>query len=419
MILPHAHPSLILFGRRKTWESMSDKSLKVLWNSNAPWSSTGYGNQTAIFAPRIKQLGHEISISATYGLEGGCLNWNGVPVFPRAYHAYGQDIAPAHAMTIQADILITLLDAWVYDANAFAGQKWVPWFPVDMDPLPPPVKKAIAPAFARIVYSKFAQKSVQMQGLDCLYVPHGVETDVYKPVDRIEAREKTNLPKDAFIVGMVAANKGMPSRKAFAQNIEAFAMLKRKRPDAIMYIHTDAGMGPQSFNINEYVVYMGLRPGVDVLLPDPYQYHVGFPSDFMNLLYNAFDVHQLVSMGEGFGIPIVEAQSAGCPVLVGDWTAMSELCFSGWKVDIKDAKKVWTPLAAYQFDPDPVAIYEQLELAYRVKDNTEYRERARKGARAYDADRVTEKYWKPALESLYKRIKEPDVEIVQDIKFVE
>lgn len=400
---------------------MSEKKLTINFVSNAPFVQTGYGNQTALFTPRIKNLGHDVSITATYGLEGGVINWNGIPIFPRAIHPYAQDIAPAHAMTAGADIVITLLDAWVYDAAAFAGLRWCPWFPIDMEPIPAPVKKAVTPAFARIVYSKHACKMMENEGLDYLYVPHGVDTQVYKPVDRNEARAKVGFPKDAFMVGMVAANKGLPSRKAFAQNIEAFAILKKKHPDAVMYIHSDQGLGPQSFNIPEFCAHVGLRFGIDVLMPDAYQNYIGFSNDFMNLLYNAFDVHQLVSMGEGFGIPILEAQAAGCPVIVGDWTAMPELCLSGWKVDKKDAKKVWTPLAAYQFDPNPEAIYEKLEASYQMRGNMDYRNRARDGAKAYDADKVTEKYWKPALETLYKRIKEPDVEIVNpaNIKFVE
>ncbi len=75
-------------------------------------------------------------------------------------------------------------------------------------------------------------------GLDCYYVPHGVDTNVYKPVDMQEARERAGLPKDAFIVGMVAANKGNPSRKAFHQQIAAFAKFHRRHTDAVLYIHS-------------------------------------------------------------------------------------------------------------------------------------------------------------------------------------
>jgi len=76
---------------------------------------------------------------------------------------------------------------------------------------------------------------------------------------------------------------------------------------------------------------------------------------------------------------------------------MSELCLSGWKVSKKDAVPFWTPLASYQFIPKVGAIAEQLEAAYRMKGNQDYRDRARDGALRYDADKVTEKYWKPVL----------------------
>jgi glycosyltransferase involved in cell wall biosynthesis len=107
-----------------------------------------------------------------------------------------------------------------------------------------------------------------------------------------------------------------------------------------------------------------------------------------------------VSMGEGFGIPIVEAQSSGCPVIVGGWTSMSELCFSGWKVREREADPYWTPLASYQYTPRIDAIKDRLEQAYQMRGNMDYRSRARDGALAYDADKITEKYWKPVLETI-------------------
>jgi glycosyltransferase involved in cell wall biosynthesis len=124
---------------------------------------------------------------------------------------------------------------------------------------------------------------------------------------------------------------------------------------------------------------------------------LGFPDHIMAQLYSIMDVHLLVSMGEGFGIPILEAQSCGTPVIVGDWTSMSELCFSGWKVDKKDAIPWWGALESYTFLPQVGAIVDRLEAAYQMKGNKEYRDRARKGAMAYDCDRIMEKYWQSEL----------------------
>lgn len=298
--------------------------------------------------------------------------------------------------------MISLLDVWVMQPELLQSIKWIPWFPIDHEPLPERIKTPASKAYKRIVFSEFGKSMMDNAGLDYFYIPHGVETDVFKPVDRREARARMNLPQDAFIVGMVAANKGNPPRKAFFENIAAFTYLKKKHPDALLYLHTFNGEsgGHEIVNLVEFCMYQGLEPGKDVIFADQYAYMLGYPDGAMNDLYNSFDVHMLVSNGEGFGIPILEAQSAGCPVIVGDWTSMGELCFSGWKVRKEDSRPLWTNLASYQFVPDVGAIADNLESAYRQKDNEAIRRNARAGALPYDADTITERYWKPTLEAI-------------------
>jgi len=381
--------------------------MKIMWMSNAPWAPTGYGNQTQLFTPLIKNLGHEVAITAFYGLEGRIIDVNGIRVYPRYKHPYGVDIVNAHANNYNADLVITLIDAWVIDPRAFNGKaKWAAWFPVDSEPLPPSVGRAVTGAYRRIVFSKFGEQMVHDAGLDCYYVPHGIDTKTFRPRDRTAARHLSGLPNDRFLVGMVAANKGNPSRKAFCENIAAFKILHDKHPDALLYLHTHKGeSGSQTVNLPEYVRSIGLVENKDVIFADPYMQLIGYGDEFMAEMYNALDVHLLVSMGEGFGIPIVEAQACGCPVIVGDWTAMPELCFSGWKVSKKEAAPFWTPIAAYQFMPRVEAIADRLEQAYRMAGNEDYRKRARDGALAYDATKVTNKYWKPVLEEIEQDVK--------------
>jgi len=114
-------------------------------------------------------------------------------------------------------------------------------------------------------------------------------------------------------------------------------------------------------------------------------------------------VHLLVSMGEGFGIPIIEAQACGCPVIVGGWTAMPELVHSGRIIDKKDAIDYFTAIAADQWIPSTRAIELALEAEYK---NPSPRERARKGmVENYDANLVFEKHFLPTMQDIEKRMR--------------
>lgn len=377
--------------------------IAINWFSNAPWANTGYGEQTRLFVPRLVKEGYDMTMTAFFGLEGAMLNWNGIPVYPKGFHAYGQDVMAAHSNHAGAAFTLSLLDSWVCDPKMMTMTKWVPWFPIDHEPLPEAIREKVMMAFARIVMSRFGARMMDDAGIgDYHYIPHGVDTNIFKPMSRDEARKKAGLPADKFIVGMVAANKGSPSRKAFTQNIAAFARLHSKHPDTVLYLHSSKGLHGEGVNLVEYVESLDLVVGKDVLFVDPYQNLIGFPDEWMNILYNCFDVHLLVSMGEGFGIPILQAQAAGCPVIVGDWTSMSELCFSGWMVDKSEAQPVWTPMSAYQFSPNTGAIVDCLEMAYKEADTK--RKAARIGAMEYDADKIVKQYWKPTISKIMERI---------------
>ena len=91
--------------------------MKFTWHSNAPWAATGYGNQTRIFVPRLKDLGHEVAVISFYGLEGGIINWNGIPIYPKGANVYGQDVLGAHSGHFGTNVTISLLDAWVFQPD--------------------------------------------------------------------------------------------------------------------------------------------------------------------------------------------------------------------------------------------------------------------------------------------------------------
>jgi len=382
--------------------------MRINWFSNAPWGPSGYSNQTALFVPRIKELGHEMSITAFWGLQGGRLDWHGVPVFSGAFDPHGQDVMGFYAKSWKADILLTLYDTWVMnlDGPNMEGIPFVPWFPVDHEPMPEGVYDRLKRAMVAIAYSKSGVREAADRGLEVEYVPHGVETEVFKPKMREISRKQIGLPQDCFIASIVAMNKGIPPRKAWPQQLQAFAEFHKKHPDSKLYLHTLMTPEVGGYNLWDLVQMLGLQDAV--IVPEQYQYIAGYPTDFIADVYNASDVLMSATMGEGFGIPIIEAQACGTPVILGGWTSMEELLFAGWEIKRDEAVPYITQLSATQYIPSPDAILDRLEKAYDMpnEDRLKLREKAREGALQYDADLITKEYWVPALKVVEDKLKD-------------
>lgn len=373
--------------------------MRILWCSNAPWVPTGYGTQTEIFSGRIRDLGHEVAIFAFYGLRGSTLYFNNMKVYPAIGDAWGNDVVAQHANDFDADLIVVLVDAWVvgrgyYDAPAALAM----WAPVDHDPIPDGVVNALRGALIPISYSRFGFTQMRNAGLDPIYIPHGVPKDRFRPVDRHEARQRVfagAVDDDVFVVSMVAANKGFPDRKGFREALTAWARFVRIHPKSLLYLHTNISTPGHGVDLVSFAGKLGLDPDT-VRFCHQYYYMTGsFPDEFVNDIYNASDVLLNPARGEGFGLTPLEAQMAGCPTIVTDATSMPELSATGWLVR---GEPELTLQQSFQFRPVVDDIVERLREALSHKNDPSIREKCREFAVQYDADRITQEYWKPALE---------------------
>jgi len=350
----------------------------------------------------LARAGHQVTISAFYGREGSALrNEDGLLELPRATDLYGNDIIQAHRKFVQADLVFSLIDPFVLQPTIWGTFPWAAWVPVDSAPMLPQNVMALQSARWVIAMSRFGETQLRAAGFNPLYVPHGIETGIFKPIDRALARAEfarftERDVSDKFVVMSVAANKDAPSRKNFAGMIEAFAGFSAEHPDAVFYLHTE----PNGIWRGESILTIAQAYGVadKIILPSQYAIVCGLvDSTLMNHLYNAADVFLLLSRGEGFGIPIVEAQSAGCPVIVTDFSASAELGSTGWTVPIMPYMFVpgaWQAIALSTEAQHNLATTYALKQAGRLEEK---RQAARTWALAYDADRVMATYWQPAL----------------------
>jgi glycosyltransferase involved in cell wall biosynthesis len=385
--------------------------MKILVHSSAPWSNSSYSILVSRTLPDIVRAGHQVTLSTWYGLQGHPLPWqilgdDGKPcgqisVLPSIDGAqYGKNSVHKIYQHVGADILITISDVWVFDPQRTGQTHFAPWLPIDHDPAPPNVVKSLESSIFSMVYSQWGVEVLAREGIEAHYVPASVPADKFTPGDRAAARDQFILPEGVnFIVSMVAANKDSQDRKGFNEALIAFAKFHKSHPDSALYLHTD-WEGP----IN--VGHMGRVLGIDksVLRPDPLPYALGMlDENYMANVYRASDVLLNPAKSEGFGIPLVEAQMCGCPVIATDFSTTDELVKTGWKVECTPD---WTLGAnSFRARAKTDSIADALEDAYANRDRNEALiNRTRKRVMGYDTKRVFKKYWLPALAEIERRI---------------
>lgn len=384
--------------------------MRILWHSNAPWCGTGYGQQTAAFLPLLREQGHDIAVSAFYGLQGAPMTWEGFTCYPGGAEPYGNDVLSSHALhwlggNAAAGAIILLCDAWVITTPSLRFFTVGAWVPVDHDPVPPAVAAFFQrnPAAVPIAMSRYGETKFREAGLDPRYVPHGVDCRLFRPdvCDRADARQLLQLPEDAYVVGMVAANKGShPPRKSFPQMFDAFARFAARHTDALLYLHSEQMGAHAGIDLQQLADVYGI--GRKVHFVDQYALRLGIPTEAMPTVYRAFDVLANPAMGEGFGVPIIEAQACGVPVIATDFSAMSELVGAGWKVE---HDRWWDPAqAAWLAYPQPGSILDALEAAYDQRGNKTLGKRAAAFARGYDTRRIARIEWPACLSTLEGRL---------------
>lgn len=396
----------MMFGNERLGMS---KGVVSVW-SNSPYQATGYGVQAGYLVDRLKRDDYAVAAISNYGLEGvnSTLEtpYGVIPHYARGFEPYSNDVGPMnHAHWVAQnpnvkDLLITLYDVWVLKGEAWGRINQIAsWTPLDHVTLPPRVGAWLRkPNVKPIAMSPHGQRQMTENGIESIYIPHGIDTSVMKPtfdINGVATREYLGFKEDDFVVGMVAANKasGLVHRKAFSENLLAFANFKRKHSDVKLYLHTDPLGAAGGWNLFKLLESLGI-PEQDVRFPSLVDYRYGMSQRDLAAMITAMDVMLATSYGEGFGVPTVEAQACGTRVIGSDWAAtpdlLSEDCF------VVEGQLQWdSGQDAWWSVPIVGSIVEALRLAYDAP--RERSEASIKFAKAFDVESVWDEYWIPAL----------------------
>ena len=407
--------------RRAQRQGTTTQPLTLLWHSNTPWAGTGYGTQTKQVVERMHRDGHAVAVNANYGLQATKMMWEGIPVFPMGVEQYSNDTVrpnfaswkkenpdnPAHCFV--------LFDAWTMPKKMYEGVPVSVWCMVDHQPIPPQVLSVLQwENVTPIAVTKFGLDQMQRAGLDkATYIPMAIDTNLYQPTETFEGqtgRSIMGFDDDKFVVSIVNANKSSSAagthRKAWAENVLAFSIFAQDKPDARLYLHTERYGNYGGLALDFLLKAVGLQPE-QYKFVNQHAQHNGIPNEAMAAIYTATDVLLASTLGEGFGLTLLEAQACGTVAVANNFSAQPELLGDGW---LTEGQPYWDGAQLAWFNtPNIPSIVDGLEAAY--KRGRSRSDKARAHAKQYDADLVWDQYWRPYLASLAES--EPLADVVQ------
>lgn len=371
---------------------------KILIHSNAPWVPSGYGKQTAHLVRVLAELGHEVVVSSFCGLTGSPIEWNGVTVLPSGQYEYGVDVLLPHIENVKPDLTIALMDIWKLGplADALKKVNLAGWVPADCTPLSRLDEAFFKTSGARpIAMSRFGEQQLLDAGLKPLYAPHVVDRQLFKPLDdemRTQYRQAMGVD-GRFVIGLCAANNDA-TRKGFPEQFEAFRAFHKKHPEALLWVHSIA-KAARGLDLQRLALEIGIEPE-SIRIADTYAQTVGvFDDSLLADWYGILDVLSACSYAEAFGVPLIEAQACGTPVVATVGSAMMQTMGHGFRVM---GDPFWNHVHGAWWDRPKV---ESIVRAYdkaRVQASTR-RVEARDFSGEFDVEDAG-RYWKDIVEEL-------------------
>lgn len=392
--------------------------MRLLIVTDSLFAQSAYSIQTKLLAQRLIAAGHEVIVyGSTY--YGQRIEIDGVPMVGNSSElTYDVQVINAHARRYDVDAVFTFKDSHVYSPLQLRQleRPWIALAPIDTEPLSTACLQTLNYASAVIAITRYGQQALASQGIQAHYAPHGYDPDIFKPSDKAAARKALNIPADKFMALVVGLNTSNPSRKNLDQIFLAWDAFKTQFDDVLLYAHTNMSIEGGGVNLELMVKQLGWD-GRHFRRTNPYDYESQqIEAGDVAMLYQAADVLLMVG-NEGFGVPAIEAQACGTPVIAIDFAGLRDTVQRGWiiptapKFRPAHGELAWCELGAFRFRVSQQAIYEALKAAREKRDDAVKRQEAIDHAKSYAIDTVVNTHWLPVMAQIESLLKEGQIEV--------
>jgi len=238
-------------------------------------------------------------------------------------------------------------------------------------------------------------------------IPHGVDTSIFKPVpqEQINVVKKNVLGVNPDTTVVINFNRNS-ARKQMQYSMLAFHEFRKQVPNSIMYMHTS--VQDQGGDLMKAVRDLGMSTKKDIIFPTRYSPSNPAPAHILNQLYNMGDIFLTTHLGEGWGLTVTEAMSAGIPVVAPDNTSMpQQLGEDGERGYIYPCEDmIWVDSSGYRPKGLLPDIVEMMVMAYKdgPKQKSPIVKKARQWAIKHD--------WKKVVKAWVKLFEKADDALV-------
>jgi len=250
---------------------------------------------------------------------------------------YGVNRMPGLLRHIKPDLICILNDPWVVQSyiasikeynkeRADNPAKLVVYTPIDGLNIGAGFIGALNEADLVIAYTMFGLQELLKGGLSVpsAIIPHGFDSKHFHPLPKAQARAKTNIPLDWFVVG--CTNRNQP-RKRIDLSLKYFAEWAKDKPANVkFYFH--GALHDMGWDIIQLAKYYDVDQRLIITNPG-LSAAVGVPVEFMKYIYGTFDVQVSTTEGEGWGLTTMEGMACRIPQIVPEWSALGEWARGG------------------------------------------------------------------------------------------
>lgn len=301
----------------------------------------------------------------------------GYTMLPMKQNEYGYDTVYKYLMDYKPDFLVTLCDVgWQagYIEHVFKAKqagwkgKWIAYTPVDTHEWTMTWDETFDAPDINVAMAQFGYDVMKKHNVKNPYlIKHGVDLESFKPMDKEAMKERFGLG-GKFTVGFVGRNQ---IRKMIDRILFGFKIFAEGKDDVALVLHTDQEPPQQGWSLPYMQWKLKIedklkltKTNLDIIGRQMLQ-----PSN-MNDIYNMMNVFCYGTGGEGFGLPGIECQAAGVPLLMTDCTTALDLCRDENKIPVlkdchgRDVDIVGTNGVTFKV-PDDIEIAKLLERYYQ------------------------------------------------------